>query len=113
MMIREPQASLFFEVNRKVAAIYLQEPREIKVVFVPMIKREQVLVGTEIITTKQTLGDCDIQSGLIRLVRRDNWGNTYIHELVHLYNPTRGERWVRKAVKDVIRLWKQGGLWDR
>ena len=94
-------------LDRKVAAIFNQEPRKPLVLFVPVIKRILELNETgEVVITKETRGDCAASLNRIRLVMKDGWQKTAIHELIHLYNPTRSEHWVKQETEEVIRFLK-------
>ena len=100
-------------LNRRMAAIYRQELKHSIFQFVPIIDQRLVLNDEgKVVVAREVLGNCNHQTGFIRIVPHSGWRNTIIHELVHLYNPGRGEAWVDKATKDVIRLLKQGGLWS-
>ena len=99
-------------LNRRIAAIYRQDIKQPRFQFVPIIDQRVILTGEgKEEVTREVLGDCNHQTEVIRIAARSGWRNTIIHELVHLYNPGRGEAWVKKATADVIRLLKQGALW--
>lgn len=101
-------------LNRRIAAIYRCDLKHPIFQFVPLIDQRVVLNDSGQATViREVLGDCNHQTGIIRIAARPSWRATVIHELVHLYNPGRGEAWVNKASKDVIRLLKQGALWTK
>lgn len=111
----EQQAKLALEaLNRRVAAIYRQEALEgVRVVFTDRIDQRIVRnfdKGQDVVV-REVVGQCIQERKVIRLVVRQGWESTAVHEFVHLYNPGRTEAWVRKASMDVARLLKQGGLW--
>jgi len=110
----EPMAQLALEaLNRRIAAIYCQQPLPTVFVFVDLIDQRRVLqpLGKAIII-HEVLGDCNHAQGIIRLVKRKGWEATAIHELVHRYNPERRHSWVKRAAADIGRLLKQGRLWS-
>ena len=112
----ESEARLALEaLNRRVAAIYRQEPISgMNVVFTDMIEDHVVKdfsTGQKVFT-RRTVGQCIRAEKLIRIVVRKGWQTTAVHEFVHLYNPGRGEAWIARASKDVARLLKHGGLWS-
>ena len=101
-------------LNRRIAAIYRQDIKHPRFQFVPIIDQRVVLndLGQTVIA-REVLGDCNHQTGVIRVAARRSWRSTVVHEMVHLYNPGRSEPWVTKATLDVVRLLKQGALWPK
>ena len=110
----EARAQLALEVvNRRVAGIYRQEPLPTMFIFVQLLDRREVLQPSgKVLVVSEALGDCNHETGIIRLVIRKGWQATAIHELVHRYNRGRREAWVRRAAVDVGRLLKQGAIWS-
>lgn len=114
-VVNDPQRQLALDtLNRRMAAIYRQDRKPVIFEFVPLIdQRVQLMDDGTTRIIREVLGDCHHEIGRIRLVAKPGWENTAVHEMVHLYNPGRSERWVEKATLDVVRLLKQGALWPK
>ncbi len=99
----EQATSVLAEVNIGVAAIFHQEPKPVRFVFLTYIAPEAREKNTKIV-----LGQCIQASPLNEIQLRicEGWQNTSIHELVHLYNPGASERQVVKITRDVIKYLK-------
>lgn len=92
------------ELNKAVAMMFCKPVREVQFTFVPLIERTQKYAeGVGYTTVREVMGECDRDTGVIRLVPGPRWRHTAVHELVHLYNPTMREATVRRRVPDVIR----------
>ena len=109
--VTEANAMALDMLNHRVAAIFRNEVRDVVFVFVPMIKRLQQYEKGEVVTVRETLGDCSISQGIIRLVPKEGWQAVAVHELVHFYNPKMREATVRKRTMEVITYLKSPMLW--
>ena len=108
----EHRAHLTLEMlNKRIAACFNQQPRDVTFLFVPVIERHQVLHEGQLITTRETTGDCNRATGVIRIVPIKGWQQTAVHELTHLYNPGRREATICKLTRDAIRYLKNPMLW--
>jgi len=88
------------EVNQKIASVFLQEPKDVRFVFLSYIANPQG-------RNKGTcLGMCVRDADEIQLRVGVGWQNTAVHELVHLYNPDMEEPQVEKVTKDVCKYLK-------
>ena len=110
----EDKAQLALSVlDKRIAGIFRQESKRPSFVFVELLDQQRVLSPNgEIVSVRETVGDCSYELGRIRLVIGPHWAVTAVHELVHLYNRGRTERWVKRRVAEVCRLLVQGGLWS-
>ena len=109
----EQKAQLALGVlNQRIAGIYRQKPLPTFFVFVALIDRREVMLPSGHIAVTEVGGTCNHSTGVIRLVVRQGWQATAVHELVHRYNPDRREQWIHKAAADVGRLLKQGAIWS-
>jgi len=97
-------------LNGKVASIFAQQPKEVSFVFVPLIDRRQILDKEGDITVRETVGTCDHENLVIRIVVNRRWAKTAVHELVHLYNPRRSEKKISSLTEEVIKYLRQGEL---
>lgn len=101
------------ELNRQVAAMYCQPVKEARFVFVEFIHEERMLDGSGFEkVAHRVAGDCNPATGVIRLVLRPGWQATAVHELLHLYNPERDHRWIKRAIPEVVTYLKSGA-WQR
>jgi len=89
------------ELNRRVAKVFLQEPKPVRFVFLSYIAHPS---GKRAVGT--CLGMCVREANEIQLRIDTEWKKTAIHELVHLYNAKMTECQVEKATGEVCKYLK-------
>lgn len=91
-------------VNKKIASIFLTDPKPVKFEFLAHIG-----VKKQGYKTKECVGMCIHGGGenIIQLKIYPGWQNTAIHELAHLYNPGGSEKRTEKVANDIIKYLKR------
>ena len=80
-------------VNKKIARLFLTEPKAVRFIFVDHIAGKGPF---------EILGQCTHGINEIKIKVIPDWQNTAVHELAHLYRPGVSEKETRKTTDDII-----------
>lgn len=90
-------------VNKKIAHLFLTEPKAVSFIFIDHIGGKG---------PREILGQCTYGVNEIKIKVVPGWQNTAVHELAHLYRPGASEKEIRKTTNDIINYLKGKTLYQ-